>query len=69
MSDRMKARASLGLAMAKSAIMRRESRGSHFRRDCPERDDENYKKISTAECIDGRVITGYLDIPPLRETV
>ena len=69
MSDRMKARASLGLAMAKSAIMRRESRGSHFRRDCPERDDENYKKTSTAVCIDGRVITEYLDIPPLRETV
>jgi succinate dehydrogenase/fumarate reductase flavoprotein subunit len=31
-----------------SAVERRESRGSHTRRDCPERDDERYLKHSLA---------------------
>ena len=31
-----------------SAVERRESRGSHTRRDCPERDDEQYLKHSLA---------------------
>ena len=32
------------LLMARSAEMRRESRGVHFRRDFPDTDDENFKK-------------------------
>jgi succinate dehydrogenase/fumarate reductase flavoprotein subunit len=30
--------------MASSALFRKESRGTHFREDCPQRDDENWLK-------------------------
>jgi len=34
----------LGIAMAKAALRRRESRGAHFRRDWPETDDANWNR-------------------------
>jgi L-aspartate oxidase len=35
-----------GLAIARSALARRESRGGHYRNDYPERDDEHFHKHS-----------------------
>jgi L-aspartate oxidase len=35
-----------GMAIARSALARMESRGSHYRSDCPARDDENFGKHS-----------------------
>jgi L-aspartate oxidase len=39
----------LALVMAKSALARHESRGSHYRSDFPYRDDEDFAKHSTAQ--------------------
>ena len=38
----------LATAIANSAVMRRESRGSHTRTDFPDRDDKNFLKHSLA---------------------
>jgi L-aspartate oxidase len=39
----------LGVVVAKSALARQESRGSHYRSDFPYRDDEDYGKHSVAQ--------------------
>jgi len=36
----------LGLLVARSALARQESRGSHYRSDCPYRDDDEFQKHS-----------------------
>ena len=48
-------RANLALAVVKSAIERRETRGAHKRFDYPERDDDNFKKQTVARLKNGKV--------------
>jgi succinate dehydrogenase/fumarate reductase flavoprotein subunit len=36
-------------SILKSALARTESRGAHFREDCPERDDQHFQKHSVFE--------------------
>jgi succinate dehydrogenase / fumarate reductase, flavoprotein subunit len=47
--------AMLALAMTKSALVRKESRGSHQRTDFPDTDDEKFKKNILAEYKDGKI--------------
>ena len=42
----------LGKALLYSALERRESRGAHFRRDYPERNDERYLRTTVATCFE-----------------
>jgi succinate dehydrogenase / fumarate reductase flavoprotein subunit len=44
------------------ALMRRESRGAHWRLDYPERDDENFLKHSLFTLIDDFIKTEYIDV-------
>ena len=46
--------------LAHSALLRRESRGSHARSDCEERDDENFLNHSLAYRTDGDPRIEYL---------
>ena len=39
----------IGEAIAKAGLLREESRGSHYRTDFPERDDEKFWKASVAK--------------------
>ena len=48
-------RANLALAVVKSAVERRETRGAHKRTDYPERDDDNFKKQTVARLQNGKV--------------
>ena len=48
-------RANLALAVVKSALERRETRGAHKRFDYPERDDDNFKKQTVARLQNGKV--------------
>jgi succinate dehydrogenase flavoprotein subunit len=51
-------------AMVESALVREESRGSHFRSDCPERDDERWLRFIVAKKQpDGRV---RIDLRPVK---
>jgi succinate dehydrogenase/fumarate reductase flavoprotein subunit len=43
--------------IAKSALMREESRGFHFRRDYPEEDNKNWLKHVVSKFEDGHLIT------------
>ncbi|MBE0527047.1 MAG: hypothetical protein IH631_08900, partial [Candidatus Thorarchaeota archaeon] len=43
-------------------IMRRESRGAHWRLDYPTRDDENFLKHSLFTKIDDYVKTEFIDV-------
>jgi fumarate reductase flavoprotein subunit len=45
-----------------SAVERRESRGSHTRRDCPERDDDEYLKHSLASMTPDGPLIDYSDV-------
>jgi succinate dehydrogenase/fumarate reductase flavoprotein subunit len=51
----------VGLAVARSALFRRESRGAHYRTDYPNRDDENWLK-HTVYRPDGRLETRPVDL-------
>ncbi len=44
------------------ALMRRESRGAHWRTDYPERDDENFLKHSLFTKIEDYIKTEYIDV-------
>lgn len=43
----------LALVMAKGALLRDESRGSHYKSDFPKKDDEHFLKITMAEYVEG----------------
>ncbi len=47
-ANQFKAMLELALAMTKSALMRNESRGAHFKPEYPERDDANWLKTTIA---------------------
>src|SRR5678815_4054810 len=49
-------------ALAHSALLRRESRGSHQRLDYPQRDDQNFLKHSLAYRTDGDPRIEYRDV-------
>ena len=53
-------RAMLGLAMADSALARKESRGSHYRTDFSDTSEE-FRKISYAVMKNGEIVTGFAD--------
>lgn len=45
----------LGMAVLKSALARKESRGAHWREDYPKSNDDNYLKTTVAR-FDGKQI-------------
>jgi succinate dehydrogenase / fumarate reductase flavoprotein subunit len=53
---------SIAPAVALAALERRESRGSHFRRDFPARDDSGFLKHSVVSLKDGRMELTYKDV-------
>lgn len=49
----------LAETVAKSALARRESRGSHYRTDYPARDDVNFLKHTVVDLKDGEMHVSY----------
>ena len=45
-----------GEMLGKAALMRSESRGSHYREDYPQRDDANWLKSIAVKNVDGRMV-------------
>jgi len=45
----------VGELVANAALMRTESRGGHYRDDCPERDDANWTKVITVKKVNGKM--------------
>ncbi|QYZ78350.1 FAD-dependent oxidoreductase [Methanofollis formosanus] len=52
----------VGETVARGALMRRESRGSHTRTDFPKRDDERYLRHTMAGLADGKVVISYAPV-------
>jgi len=52
----------LAEAIARGSLLREESRGSHFRKDFPDRDDERFLKTTIAGYEDGQVRITYRDV-------
>ena len=65
-SDAEKRRLYLALAMVRSALNRRESRGAHKRMDYPERDDEHFRKQSVVRFENGQITLTLREIPERR---
>ena len=66
LNEAEKRRLSLALAMVRSAIERKESRGAHKRVDYPERDDASFRKQSVVRCDNGQITLALRDIPERR---
>ena len=58
----------LAEAFMLSAIARKESRGAHFVKEYPERREE-FRKTTTALCLQSEVRIGFEEIPPLRDSM
>ena len=54
----------LAETIAGGALKRTESRGSHYRVDYPERNDEDWQRCITAKCTDGGMVLDTLVIDP-----
>jgi succinate dehydrogenase / fumarate reductase flavoprotein subunit len=63
----------IGEVVAMGALARRESRGSHARNDCPERDDEKFLVHTMAYLRDGKPVIDYAPVRlgrfPVKERV
>ncbi len=46
-------------ALARAALLRQETRGSHWREDFPERDDEHWRGHIDLVMVDGELVTAY----------
>jgi L-aspartate oxidase len=55
----------IGAAMCEAALRREETRGSHWRDDFPDRDDERFAGHFDVRLLDGRVV---LDFSPAAQT-
>ena len=66
LNEAEKHRLYLALAMVRSALNRKESRGAHKRTDYPDRDDENFRKQSVVGFISGEITLTLRDIPERR---
>ncbi len=52
----------LAEVISMTALMRRESRGAHWRTDYPKRDDESFLKHSLVTRIEDYIKTEYVDV-------
>ncbi|MCA9300505.1 MAG: hypothetical protein KDA28_15650, partial [Phycisphaerales bacterium] len=52
----------LAEVIAKGSLMRKESRGSHYRLDYPERDDDAFLKTTVASFENGEHVISYRDV-------
>jgi succinate dehydrogenase flavoprotein subunit len=59
---RVPAMLELALVIAKGALLRNESRGSHFKAEFPEQDDENWLKFTMAEYAPDEPQISYRDV-------
>lgn len=66
LNEAEKRRLSLALAMVRSAIERKESRGAHKRVDYPERDDASFRKQSVVRFENDQITLSLRDIPERR---
>lgn len=63
---RQQRRLALAKAITSSALARKESRGAHFRDDFPNPSEE-FRKVTVARFVDGRIEINLEDLPTLRE--